>query len=53
MFSLVIHAGYKGSDHCIKKLHNPPTRIMYFFMQCRLHIMREVPKKEFFKINPC
>lgn len=27
MLSLIIHAVYKGSDPCRKKIHNPQTRI--------------------------
>lgn len=41
MFSLIIHAGSEGSDHCNNKItyDNPLTRVIYFSaMSLHVHV---------------
>lgn len=52
MLYMMILASYEVSDHSRKKLLNPQTRGMYFFLRClHLHIPHASRKKQFYCLN--
>lgn len=51
ILSLMIHAGYKSSDYCRKKLHNLLTWVMYIFCNVAAFIFRMNHQRNFNCLN--